>query len=895
MGGVRYFIALAWSVLVSGAALAEPATPPAPAQQPAATTAPAPAKPKPTAVLTDKVRSMTPIAQEGDPGYVPPTTDPSTGVPTTSPAPAATTATVPTAKPATQTQAAPATGTKSKTVQAPAAAPAKAAATEPAKSKPETAKAPAAAPAKAAATEPAKSKTATAKAPAPAKPVTQQATTAKPPAAPAAATASTTRTMKPVDTAGDADKAVAASESKVTQKIGKTSSGDIAMLANGFEAAEREDWTAATSYAGQIKNPVAAKMILWRYYSADTTTASFAEIAAFLGANSGWPRTETMQRNAEKAMPVTIAPDQAIAFFDKRKPLTPVGKLRLGEAFLARGDAPRGTTLVQEAWIEGTYTQTEEQQILAKHAAILTPAIHKQRVDRLLFDYQHTAARRLFSYLDPGARTLADVRIQLVSNAKGAETLLSSVPAELRNDPGLLFAQIRWKARRGLDRETWPFLMSAPTDAKDLADPLEWWQERASQARKALELGVYSQAYAMVENHALDVGVDFAEAEFMAGWIALRFLQDSERAIHHFTRLRDGVTYPISLARANYWLGRACEKAGKDADAKIHYAAGAKFPETFYGQLSAVALTPKATITLQDLKVDTKTHRDAFNANEMTQAIRLFAEIGKERYVRTYSLHFADVASDRETFAQLSNLMRDMGHLDLALRVAKRAMQKHLQLVSYAYPVVKVPSYRGKGKAPEPAFVLGLSRQESEFDPSAVSSAGARGLMQLMPETARRTAKAHGLSFDQAKLTRDSEYNMSLGMAYLSDLMDSFGGSYILTTAAYNAGPGRVREWLGTYGDPRSATMDPIDWMEQIPFSETRNYVQRVIENTQVYRQRLAQAPVPLLLSADIRKRSLSASSASGALLNPPPQKQADATPAAAPASEEQLARTAAQ
>jgi soluble lytic murein transglycosylase len=214
-------------------------------------------------------------------------------------------------------------------------------------------------------------------------------------------------------------------------------------------------------------------------------------------------------------------------------------------------------------------------------------------------------------------------------------------------------------------------------------------------------------------------------------------------------------------------------------------------------------------------------------------------------------------------------MMRDMGQLDLSLRVAKRAMQKRLEMVSYAYPVVKVPSYRGRGKAPEPAYVLGLSRQESEFDPSAISSAGARGLMQLMPETARRTAKAHGFSFDQNKLTRDSEYNMALGMAYLSDLMDDFGGSYILTTAAYNAGPSRVRQWLGTYGDPRSSSVDPIDWMEQIPFSETRNYVQRVIENTQVYRQRLAHAPVPLLLSADIRRRSVSASETTRAAVEP--------------------------
>lgn len=630
---------------------------------------------------------------------------------------------------------------------------------------------------------------------------------------------------------------------------------DQSRLEGAFAAADKGDWRAAMALAEQIKDPVARKLVQWRYYTMQDSGATFTEIAQFLTANGSWPQTLTMQRNAERAIPASLSPDQVIDWFSTRRAESARGKLRLGEAYLAKGNRAEGARLIQEAWVEGDFGQTEERQIIERHKGILTPLHHRLRVDRLMFESQRTAAQRMFQFLGGDERRLFETRLKLSSNQRGAEKLISEVPQALRNDAGLLYEQARWNRLNGRDQAAWTAILSAPP-SRSQASASAWWEERNIQVRNAIDLGLYDRAYGMVKNHGLEIGsgADFAEAEFLAGWIALRFLDNAEAAVGHFKRLRTGVSYPISLARANYWLGRSAARAGRPAEAKQYYAEAAKLGETFYGQLALAELSPSAKLALEGITIDTKAAKPAFNANDLTRAIRLLDQINSDRYVRIFALHFADIAPDPATYALLANLLKELNRPGLALRAAKRAMQRHIPVLAYAYPVITVPKYRGRGRAPEQALVLGLTRQESEFDPGAVSGANARGMMQLMTETARQTARNHGIAFDKTRLTSDPEYNMLIGMAHLSDLLDSYNGSYVLSIAAYNAGGGNVRKWINTYGDPRWSSVDPIDWMEKIPFGETRNYVQRVLENTQVYRFRLSGTPVPLGTPADIRR-----------------------------------------
>ncbi|NWH08579.1 MAG: lytic transglycosylase domain-containing protein [Alphaproteobacteria bacterium] len=637
--------------------------------------------------------------------------------------------------------------------------------------------------------------------------------------------------------------------------IMKVAKSDTALLESAFEAAARYDWSAALAFAGQMDDPLAAKIVRWRYYAADNSIAPYGEISRFIESSPGWPRIEKMRRNAERQLPTTLEPDQVIAWFKGREPSSPDGKVKLGEALLAKGERARGVQLIQEGWIDGTFTAAREKELLSRYREVLTPQINALRIDRLLWDDERAAAQRLMSTIDSDARKLAEARIKLATNVRGAETAISLVPQSLRADSGLLFDRARYSRLKGRDPEAWPLILSAPSSPQALRRPEDWWKERNIQARNAIENRQFSKAYDMVAGHGLTAGVNFAEAEFLAGWIALRFLNDAQKAQGHFQRLKSGVTYPISLARANYWLARALERTGDKPGAMAAYGAAARFPETFYGQLALIALKPKGRFAINDERIDTGASRKSFNAEELAAAIRLLNRIGAEEYVRVFALHFADVAESRETYALLAELMRELGHPELAIRVAKRAMQKQISVLAYAYPVLSVPKYRGRGTPPEPALVLGLSRQESEFDPMAVSGANAQGIMQLLPETARQTARRHGVDYHRNKLIGDATYNMSIGMAHLSDLLASFDGSYILTIAAYNAGAGRVRQWIGEYGDPRNG-VDPIDWIEQIPFSETRNYVQRVLENTQIYRARLARAEVPLSLMGDLYRGS---------------------------------------
>jgi soluble lytic murein transglycosylase len=374
-------------------------------------------------------------------------------------------------------------------------------------------------------------------------------------------------------------------------------------------------------------------------------------------------------------------------------------------------------------------------------------------------------------------------------------------------------------------------------------------------------------AYALVSDTGLTSGNEFAEAEFMAGWIALRFLKDPQTALPHFKKLEDGVSRPISLARARYWQGRAYEDAGDAASAWQQYRAAAKASDTFYGELALARIDAHPVLHIRAIAAGDPPSRGAFERDELVRAMRVLADLGAQNYLRTFALYYQELHPDAGHAKLLVEALTGMGFRDVALRVAKVASYDDITLVPYAFPVIPIPAYRGPGNAPEPALVLGLIRQETEFDPESISGAGARGIMQIMPSTARRTARLADLPYRPNDLTSNTTYNMQLGMTEFAGYLGDWNNSLILAAAAYNAGPNNARRWIAAYGDPRSPNVDPIDWIEQIPFNETRNYVQRVIENLEIYRSRLAGRDLPARILADLYSP------------NPPPAKVLAYTP----------------
>lgn len=631
-------------------------------------------------------------------------------------------------------------------------------------------------------------------------------------------------------------------------ETGMVSSEAKALAAHAVDAANRRRWSDIHALALTAKDPVARALVTWLYLTADDTEPAFGEVTQFLAEHSDWPDRQKILRKAEKALPAGMSPGEVVAFFGTRAPSTGEGMVRLGEALIAEGNKSAGEALIKKGWIEGNFKPDREREIASAHRTLLRGAPTAARVDRLLWERRLSDAQRVLPDVDGDAAKLAQARITLMTSPSRADAVVSSLPRALQTDSGLIFEQVRAVGGKGDTRRALPLAIKAdPSTA-----PNKWWDEREGLAREALAMGLYSEAYAVVKSHGLTSGADFADAEWLAGFIALRFLDKPDIAYAHFQTLLRGVNFPVSKARAAYWSGRAAEAGNKLAEATLMYEAAAVYSTTFYGQLAAVRLSHRdAAIELPPEPALGSAQRSAFLKDDVVRATALAATTGYEPMFKRFFLYLGERARSPEDYALAGEFARNLGYPQYAVRIAKKAMQDNIVLTALSYPVVSVPEQLPRGRAPEPALVLGVSRQESEFDASAVSRAGARGIMQLLPSTARLAARQQNIGYDANKLS-DPAYNAKLGSAYLADLITDFGGSYPLAIAAYNAGPNRVRQWLAANGDPRDPKVDVIDWMELIPFSETRNYVQRVLENTQVYRGRLAGKPVLIRIAEDL-------------------------------------------
>ncbi len=616
-----------------------------------------------------------------------------------------------------------------------------------------------------------------------------------------------------------------------------------------FDAAAKRQWSKSLEAAAQGGNPLATNYFRWRFYTQPGATPSFEEIASFIDSRRDWPRQARMLRNAEAQLQKRPEGDDlfVLDWFGRYPPVSTTGKWRLAEAQLRNGLHEQGYELLREAWIEGNFARRDERTLLRRHRQLLTRDDHEARIDRLLWDRRRGDARRLLPRIPDDLQTLSLARIGLIESAGNVDTLIARVPETMRNNPGLAFERTRWRRAKGFDERAREILLE-PRLHEQRAD--KWWRERRIQARKALYEGQITDAYVVATLSDLEPGgADYAEAEWLAGWVALRFLDQPGLALDHFARLHSAVFFPVSVSRAAYWAGRAADALDDPDLAAQWYADAALYPLTYHGQLAIERLGDTPQLILPEEPAPTIAEAEEFPGREMARVTRLLNDLGESRQVDPFVLHLDSQVRTAGERVLVAVLAETIGRRDLTVKVAKRAERDGVYLPDRSYPVIDMP----KDYVQDAALLLAMSRQESAFDPQAVSHAGARGLMQLMPATARRTAKTIKVRYSADRLTSDPQYNATLGSAHLAELLENFDGNYVLAVAAYNAGGGRVRRWIRQSGDPRTEEVDMVDWIELIPFTETRDYVQRVMGNLQVYRTRLAQdGDVRLRLTEDL-------------------------------------------
>ena len=638
------------------------------------------------------------------------------------------------------------------------------------------------------------------------------------------------------------------------------SAADAANLRTSFSASYRGDDAGAHAAALRIKDPAAQKLAIWFEYRSGDLDAKAEDIEAFRLANLDWPGQEELRERAEIALFLADAtPERINAFFANGAPITGAGRAALATAHMKSGNQAAAREHVAAAWREYLLSSTVEKKILDRFGPMLTKADHQARVDKLLFpDDEKTAeaALRVSKFLSAEAQKKVAARIAVVKRKANAGKLLESIPAAAtKGDVGLLYNKIQWLRRKDRDQEAWKMLLDVPSEPAHLIDAEGWWEERNLNCRIALNAGQPRIAYNIAAKHGPISGDAYSEANFLAGWIALRFLGEPKTALSHFTALRAAAKSSKEIALAEYWLGRTGLALGDSASAVVHFYAAAKYPQYLYGQLGRQALDPApAKLSVTGTPRPTPAEIKSFYDNHAVRAVGIALAYDLERVAPQFFLALSRRLRNPGEMVLLIELAKRSGHTQVALRAAKISFGRDLPMGDYALPLGVIPNFKAlHAENVELALVHALSRQESEFNPAAKSPVGASGLMQLMPGTARAVAKAYKVKYSPKQLT-DPTYNAQLGEAHLRDLINSYSGSYILSLAAYNAGGGRVQEWTKAFGDPRKADVDPIDWIERIPFTETRNYVKKIMESLQLYRSRLEGSDKALQLVQDLNR-----------------------------------------
>jgi soluble lytic murein transglycosylase len=629
-----------------------------------------------------------------------------------------------------------------------------------------------------------------------------------------------------------------------------TSQADTDALENVIDLVRKHKPVDATQAEAVISDPVARKLAEWIILRSDDNGATVERYRTFIDANPSWPSQSFLRRRGEAALWDDHRDDTTVwAWFENESPLSAKGRFALARAMISRGDRANAERLVREAWRNDAMSEDTESTALDLFGALLTPGDQKARMDLMLYGSEQEAAMRAAKRLGSAEVALAKARIASNHKASNARALLEAVPGELRGDAGYIFSKIQLLRREEKFAEAAQLMLNAPRDPGRLYNMDEWWVERRLLARKMLDIGEHRTAYLIARDAALPArDIYKTEQEFTAGWIALRFLNDPATAAQHFARIGVGSVNPTALARAGYWQGRAAEAAGRSQDARTAYAAAAEQSTSYYGQLARAKLgLPQIALNgapaargrgIEKLEI-VRAVQLLYALDEREIAIPIFSDMGEN--------------GDPDALVGLGELASRNEDARGMLLLGKAALNRGLPFDFYAYPVNGIPPFKSIGPDVEQSIIFAIARQESAFNPAVVSPAQAYGLMQVTPDAGKYVCKKYGANFDLGRLKADPVYNAALGAAELGGLIEDYRGSYIMTFAAYNAGRGSVKKWIDRYGDPRDPKVDAVDWVEQIPFSETRNYVQRIMENLQVYRARFGGG-TRLQIEADLHR-----------------------------------------
>ena len=604
---------------------------------------------------------------------------------------------------------------------------------------------------------------------------------------------------------------------------------DIKTGKNVLHLIRNRDWQIVKRHIIKIGNPLLRKALLWQYYTSRNSGARFSEINKFIRENPEWPSQTLLRKRAEESMRPGMDPEKVTAWFKNNSPMTPDGGIRPGVALLQQKNKSDAIKVFQNTWVKGNFGARQERLFYKKYRHYLTRDNHLQRLERLLWKGRYYPVRRMLHKVNKDYRALAFARITLRRFRGGVDRTIAKVPHKLLNEPGLIFERLRWRRRKGRDQDAIKLFANLPSN---LEHAERWWKEKAILVRRILQSGHISQAYDLARNHGLTEGKYFVEAEWLAGWIALRFLKESALALQHFDAVFKKSRYPISRARGAYWAARTAEALNNQRQAQVWYRKAASFDLTFYGQQAALKLNSKQPENIVPDSTIKGNFDSDFKNNKLVSVIKVLTKAEMSDLLKPFLYTLNEKKSSAIWYENVARLARESGRSDLAIYISKKAYRSGFTLIKEGFPTLTI---KNKIKI-DLAFLYALIRQESAFNVEAISHAGARGLMQIMPATAKRLAKKYKIPYQQSKLTSDVNYNLKIGQVYLQELLKQFDGSLVLTLAAYNAGPARAKIWIKRNGDPRNIDIDKIDWIEMISFGETRNYIQRVIENYRTYR-----------------------------------------------------------
>ncbi len=625
---------------------------------------------------------------------------------------------------------------------------------------------------------------------------------------------------------------------------------DLKTISEATRLASTGKLDAATQARDQIRDPLGRKVTEWVILRSDGDN-EFARYADFIQANPVWPGMTLLQRRAEARLWIEGADAATVrAFFSGREPRTALGQLAMARALASLGD-PKAIRYASAGWRSDGFSAKTEAEVLKLFGSRLTQADHAARLHSRLYANDFDTAMRAARHLGPAAIAIVSARAAVIGKKPKAATLLATVPANVRSDPAYQFTRIQWLRRSGRDSEAAKLMLSAPRDPSVINSPDIWWLERRALVRSLLDGGQAKLAYRLARDAAPDKETYRVDRSFMAGWIALRFLRDPQTATRHFNEIPALTRGPTALARAQYWLGRAAEAGRNRASAQQHYALASQHGTTYYGQLACARIGCGHT-RLRTPPALSQTQRATLANRELVRAVEILYASGNRRLVVPFvgDLHRGNDTALLAMVAESARKHRDPGAM---LAIGRAALNRGLAFDSYAFPAAGLPDFTPIGTKTEKSLIYAITRTESAFNPRITSGALATGYMQVTPAAGQTLARRMGFTFNNDRLHNDPAYNLQLGSAEIANLLSDYDGNHVLAFVGYNAGRGRVRQWIERYGDPRQADVDVVDWVERIPYAETRNYVQRVLENLQVYRSKFGSPA--LAIEADMRGR----------------------------------------